>query len=161
MPWIPFDDLVRVPLVIAGPGVAAGRHVYDVVQSNDLPLTFCEAAGIDVPAEDFDSRSLWPLLRVTAATGDPERAAIFATTMGWPGVRRGSLKLILHPPEFTRVLFDLDHDADESVNLSGDPARRRDEEELGDLLRATFARSRSHLPTFAAAPVSAGDAPAG
>jgi arylsulfatase A-like enzyme len=159
MPWIPFDDLVRVPLVMAGPGVAAGRRVQDVVQSCDLPLTFCEAAGLDVPVKDFDSHTLWPFLGTTAAS-EPERAAIFATTMGWPGVRRGALKLILHPPEFSRVLFDLDDDADESVNLSGDPARRQDEEELGELLRATFARSQFDLPTFAPR-ASAGRSPAG
>jgi arylsulfatase len=159
MPWIPFDDLVRVPLVMAGPGVASGRRVQDVVQSCDLPLTFCEAAGLDVPVKDFDSHTLWPFLGTTAAS-EPERAAIFATTMGWPGVRRGALKLILHPPEFSRVLFDLDDDADESVNLSGDPARRQDEEELGELLRATFARSQFDLPTFAPR-ASAGRSPAG
>ena len=149
MPWIPFDDLVRVPLVLAGPGITGGRRVPDVVQSSDLPLTFCEAAGVEVPVEEFDSRSLWPLLDATTANAEPERAAIFATTMGWPGVRRGSLKLILHPPEFSSVLFDLEHDPDEAVNLSGDAAGGRQEEELGELLRATFARSLPDLPTFA------------
>jgi arylsulfatase A-like enzyme len=159
MPWIPFDDLVRVPLVIAGPGIAGGRRVPDVVQSSDLALTFCEAAGIDVPVEEFDSRSLRPFLDGATENADHERAAIFATTMGWPGVRRGPLKLILHPPEFSTVLFDLDHDPDEVVNLSRDPARRRSEEELGELLRATFARSRPDLPTYASR-ASAADAPA-
>jgi len=159
MPWIPFDDLVRVPLVMAGPGITGGRRVPDVVQSSDLPLTFCEAAGIEVPVEQFDSCSLWPHLDVSAADADHERAAIFATTMGWPGVRRGSLKLILHPPEFSSVLFDLDLDPDEAVNLSGDPARRQEEKELGELLRATFARSRPDLPTFPSR-ASAADAPA-
>lgn len=159
MPWIPFDDLARVPLVIAGPGIPGGRRVPDVVQSSDLPLTFCEAAGIDLPVEEFDSRSLRPFLDGAPAGATPERGAIFATTMGWPGVRLGSMKLILHPPEFSRVLFDLDHDPDEVVNLSGDSARRRHEEELGELLRATFARSRPHLPTYASR-ASAAKAPA-
>ena len=38
-PWMPFDDLARVPFVVAGPGVAGGRRVASLVQSCDLALT--------------------------------------------------------------------------------------------------------------------------
>jgi hypothetical protein len=56
--------------------------------------------------------------------------------------------------------YDLDDDADESVNLAGDPSRRLEEDDLGELLRGTFARSRFDLPTLAP-PASSASAPAG
>jgi choline-sulfatase len=150
MPWIPFDDLVRVPLVIAGAGVQARRGVQDIVQSSDLPLTFCDLAGVDLPIEEFDSRSLRPFLDGTDTDDDRRRAAVFATNLGWPGVRQGAMKLILHTPELSGVLFDLDADPDETVDVAGDPAHRCAEEELGEHLRATFARPPADLPRFSA-----------
>jgi choline-sulfatase len=148
-PCIPFDDLARVPLVIAGAGVTGGRRVGDIVQSSDLALTYCDIAGVDVPVDEFDSRSLRPLL--TGCDDGTERAAIIATNRGWPAVRRGALKLILHVPEFSFVLFDLERDPDESNNIAGDAAYAEGEAELGELLRATFARAKPNLPRFAPA----------
>jgi arylsulfatase A-like enzyme len=148
-PCIPFDDLARVPLVIAGAGVAGGRRVRDIVQSSDLALTYCDIAGVDVPVDEFDSRSLRPWL--TGCDDGPERVAIIATNRGWPAVRRGVLKFILHVPEFSFVLFDLEEDPHESTNIAGDAAYAEGEAELGELLRATFARAKPNLPRFAPA----------
>jgi N-acetylglucosamine-6-sulfatase len=41
-----FDTDIRVPLVIAGPGVPAGRTVSQVVQNTDFYPTFLELAGL-------------------------------------------------------------------------------------------------------------------
>ena len=62
-PWIPFDDLARVPFVVAGPGIAGGRRVTSLVQSCDFALTCLDFAGVKAPQGiDFDTRSLRPLL---------------------------------------------------------------------------------------------------
>ncbi len=44
------DDLVRIPLLAAGPGVAAGARIDDFVSLLDLYPTFAEAAGAGAPA---------------------------------------------------------------------------------------------------------------
>ncbi|GGQ58861.1 sulfatase family protein [Couchioplanes azureus] len=56
-----FDTDVRVPLVVAGPGIAAGRRVAAPVQNVDLRPTFAGLAGADLPA-DVHGRDLRPLL---------------------------------------------------------------------------------------------------
>lgn len=56
-----FDSDVRVPLVVRGPGVPAGRTIDRVVQNVDLRPTFEALAGARTPA-DVDGRSLLGLL---------------------------------------------------------------------------------------------------
>lgn len=56
-----YDEDVRVPLVVRGPGVPAGGTVEEIVLNTDLAPTFADLAGARVP--DFvDGRSFAPLL---------------------------------------------------------------------------------------------------
>jgi arylsulfatase A-like enzyme len=57
----PFDTDIRVPLVVVGPGVPAGRTVDDIVENIDLAPTFTEIAGEPGPTAP-DGRSLMILL---------------------------------------------------------------------------------------------------
>jgi arylsulfatase len=151
VPWIPFDDLLRVPLIVAGPGISGGRRVDTLVQSSDLALTFCDAAAIDVPHEEFDGRSLWPLVSGAVQELDDDRPALFLSNPGWAGVRSGHLKLIGDFPSGTSVLFDLEQDPGESRNLAGDPARSDDYSRLQDILRKGFNRPEPRLPSYGSA----------
>ena len=124
-PWVPFDDLARVPLVMAGGPVAGGRRVTEVVQSCDLALTCLDAAGLEPPrGVDFGTQSLLPILEDPAAAGDPGRAVYSATSLDWPAVRVGRHKLMRLSAEGPRVLFDLAEDPQERVNRVTDPSLR-------------------------------------
>jgi arylsulfatase A-like enzyme len=57
----PYEESVRVPLVIAGPGVPAGQ-VDQMTLLTDVAPTILDLAGVTVPA-DVDGVSLAPLLR--------------------------------------------------------------------------------------------------
>jgi len=57
-----YDSDVRVPLIVAGPGVPAGRVVDAMTENTDLCPTFAELAGAATPP-DVDGRSLVPFLR--------------------------------------------------------------------------------------------------
>jgi N-acetylglucosamine-6-sulfatase len=57
-----FDTDIRVPLVVAGPGVPAGRASEAAVANIDLAPTFAQIGGAPVP-DVVDGRSLLPLLR--------------------------------------------------------------------------------------------------
>ena len=46
---IHYDDLLRVPLLVRGPGIAAGTVVDDPVGTIDVAPTLLAAAGLDVP----------------------------------------------------------------------------------------------------------------
>ena len=78
--WSHFEESLRVPLVIAGPGVAAapgvagslqeaGRDVRAVALNVDLPATMLDACGRPVPGH-YQGRSLVPLLRGEDAPAD-------------------------------------------------------------------------------------------
>ncbi|MBK5255299.1 MAG: sulfatase [Vicinamibacteria bacterium] len=61
--YAPYEESIRVPLFVRGPGVPAGRTVSQVVGLVDLPATLLDLAG--APGEliaSSDGRSLVPLL---------------------------------------------------------------------------------------------------
>ena len=150
-PWIPFDDLARVPFVVAGPGVAGGRRVTSLVQSCDFALTCLDFAGVKAPRGiDFDTRSLRPLLCDEAAAEDTDRSVFTATTMGWPMVRRGRYKLVMNDDAKSKALFDLEADPGERVNLRRDPAYQDQVYALLALLREELDRPGVALSAAAA-----------
>jgi arylsulfatase A-like enzyme len=52
------EQLIRVPLLFSGPGVAAGKKDAGIARHLDLPPTLLRLAGIDVP-EDWRGRDLF------------------------------------------------------------------------------------------------------
>lgn len=66
-----FEEVLRVPLVLAGPGLGAGR-VAAPVSSHALMPTLLELAGVDYDPDALDARSLLPLL----AGAEPTRAVV-------------------------------------------------------------------------------------
>jgi N-acetylglucosamine-6-sulfatase len=57
----PYEESLRVPLAIAGPGVRRGRE-NRLVTHTDFAPTLLDMAGVPVP-DDIDGRSMSPLLR--------------------------------------------------------------------------------------------------
>lgn len=55
----PYEESIRVPLVVFGPHVRRG-HADQIVLNNDLTPTMLDLAGL--PTDDLDGRSLRPLL---------------------------------------------------------------------------------------------------
>jgi arylsulfatase len=133
-PWMPFDDLARVPLFYAGHGVAGGRVVANLVQSYDFALTALDYAGLAPGVEDVDGRSLRPLLVGRPGADDLDRSVFSAIGVGWPMIRRGNHKYFVHSQHRTPVLFDLEDDPGERVNLAGDPGRAEVERDLSERL---------------------------
>lgn len=160
VPWIPFDDLARVPLVVAGQGVVGDGRVSSPVQSCDFALSCLDYAGVEAPGEgpeEFDTRSLRPMLENRSATTDLERTVFCGTTTGWPMVRRGPLKyMTTNEDRSAGVLFDLEADPGETIDLRRDAGYRSDVESLSAALAAELARTRPDLPDFGSQGVKAG-----
>jgi len=138
-----FDEQIRIPWLIAGPGLAPGR-VGAMVETVDLLPTVLEALELKAPDRPLDGRSLMPLLRTgseVAASGEPFRRAVFASARaesrrhadrGYEldggrrivAVRTARHKLILYPglAGDYRELYDLSADPGEKENcLAGAP----------------------------------------
>jgi len=56
-----YEECIRVPLQVRGPGVPAGRELSHLVLNIDLAPTLAQLAGVPIP-ESVDGRSLAPLL---------------------------------------------------------------------------------------------------
>jgi hypothetical protein len=109
-----YDEQVRVPLVVAGPGVVPGARIDAAVQTIDLLPTALSALGIPRPAR-LRGRDLGPLLAGKASATEPGFA--FAETDGEALVAEGTKRVVCERRAAACVLYD----------LSGDPLERRDE----------------------------------
>jgi arylsulfatase A-like enzyme len=112
------QELLHVPLVVSGPGVAGNRHGGAVSIVDILP-TVLEALGLP-PQEGILGRSLWgvaardevPPERELIAEGvlyGPERKAL----VRWP--QKATLNVVSRE----RKLYDLEKDPTETENLAG------------------------------------------
>jgi arylsulfatase A-like enzyme len=63
--WTPYEEDIRVPLIVRGPGVPEGETLHHMVLNNDLAPTIADLSGAEKPFF-VDGRSLVPLL-----TDDP------------------------------------------------------------------------------------------
>ena len=137
LPWIPFDDLSKVPFFSFGAGVEGGRRVASPVQSCDFAATCLELAGLEAPAP-LDTKSLAPVLR--GGPERPDRPVFCAHSVGWPMIRRGQLKMLGHwtGVKMTGVeaVYDLESDPGEKQNLA--PANPALVETLRDALYRPF-----------------------
>lgn len=104
-----YDEVQRVPLILAGPGVASpGSAVDTPVTLLDLAPTLQEVAGAQLPAE-AEGRSLVPALRGQAL----EEVAVYAESMyripqELKSLRRSGYKLIYNVDDGQFALYDLD-----------------------------------------------------
>lgn len=114
-----YEHSVKVPLVIAGPGVRHGQ-TDAFVYLHDLLPTVCELVGAAVP-EGLDGRSFAAVIR---GPDDAFRDAIFTAYRDVQrAVRVGPWKLIRYPQINRTQLFNLDDDPAESHDLAADPGQ--------------------------------------
>jgi arylsulfatase A-like enzyme len=113
-----YDHSVRVPLIVAGPGVPAARRCEALMQPFDLYATLCELAGVSAPA-GLDSRSL---VAAMAGTGGGRESVCSVYRDVQRMVTDGRWKLIIYRVSGAeRVqLFDLATDPDECCDLAGE-----------------------------------------
>lgn len=117
-----FEHSLRVPFVIAGPGIAAGRRIDAPIYLQDVLPTTLELAGAPVPPE-IEFHSLLPLLRGTTNTS--AQTALYGAFRDLQrAVSADGFKLILYPAVPKALLFDLKRDPEEITDLSADPKYR-------------------------------------
>jgi N-acetylglucosamine-6-sulfatase len=65
--WRPYEESIHMPLLVRGPGVAAGSTTDKLALNTDFFPTFTDLAGIQTPSY-VDGRSLRPVLESSAST---------------------------------------------------------------------------------------------
>jgi choline-sulfatase len=144
-----YRSALRVPLMIAGPGLAAGRSIEQRVATRSLPGTLLALLGLTAEARPFGA-SLAGFL-----TGTPPAAApIYSESLlpesayGWSPLAAATderYRFILAPrPE----LYDLQNDPAEARNLFA--SRREDARRLQKVILENQAKARSAVPVASA-----------
>ncbi|MDO5001313.1 MAG: sulfatase-like hydrolase/transferase, partial [Eubacteriales bacterium] len=111
-----YEHSVKVPLVMAGPGIPAGQIVKNDVYLMDVYPTLCELCGVEVPAS-VDGVSFAGMF------ADPEvkthDSMYFAFQSRIRGVKKGHFKLVEYRTEDLKLsqLFDLEADPWEMCNF--------------------------------------------
>lgn len=135
-----YEGSVRVPLMIRPPkavreqwGMTPGktRFVDQNVNTCDLFVTICQMANVPLPEKQstvfgagLDSRSLYPLMQQDGPVSDWDDETISQFAGKELMIKRGALKYQFYEnaqtPEAAEVLFDLEADPSERVNLIGE-----------------------------------------
>lgn len=137
----PYEDLLRVQLIVNGPGVTGGVVVAEPVSTLDLAPTFVELSGGAVPGA-MQGSSLLPLIAGTELTRNaaysewhlhPSRCGV---ALQLRTVRTRRYKCTFELISGAGELYDLQEDPEEMVNRFDDPDHRHVREELYELMRS-------------------------
>ena len=130
-----YDHSVRVPLVMAGPGVPKGVSSDALCYLLDIYPTLCDLIGLPAP-ETVEGQSLVPAMR---DQGDTVRDTLYCAYKEYHrSVRNGRFKLIEYVVDGQRTtqLFDMQSDPWELRSLAAEPDYARDVASLrGEMLR--------------------------
>lgn len=131
---LPYEDSIRVPLIVRAPGVATMRGTMDAaVSSLDLPPTMLRWARVDVP-KGWTGRDLTPLLHGERPDGFDAAISEFAdrdsAEFGQYAYR------LIRTPRHKLILWDQRDKRDELYDLEADPHEAKnliDEARLADI----------------------------
>ncbi len=110
-----YESALRVPLVVAGPGIEAGRRIEALVELIDLNPTICDLAGAPT-LENTDAMSILPLL---SGKADKIHDDAVSSLRGGRCIRTLDWKLIQHFGGGVE-LYDLGRDPDELRNVASE-----------------------------------------
>jgi arylsulfatase A-like enzyme len=116
-----YDHSVRVPLIMAGPGIPAGKRTDALCYLLDIFPTLCEMTDQDIPAT-VEGQSLLPVIE--GKTDSARNVLHFAYRQWQRAVRKDNWKLIEYCVNGERhtQLFDLETDPLEMNSRADDPA---------------------------------------
>jgi N-acetylglucosamine-6-sulfatase len=117
--WQPYEESIHVPLLVRGPGVAAGSTTNELVLNTDFLPTFANLAGIKRPGY-VDGRSLRPVLKGRATMWRTaillERRDFSNPDAGYDGIRTSNGSKYLEYEGGFREFYDLNTDPYELSN---------------------------------------------
>ena len=143
-----YDHSMRIPLIMRGPGIAAGERRQALLYLLDLYPTLLERCGVEIP-DGQHGVSLNALLDGETRECRDAIFSAYQSVFGDPGekphqrsVKRDGFKLIESTCEgkVTWQLFDLAADPWELTNLAGDADNAKRVEQLRQRLREEQAR---------------------
>lgn len=138
-----YEHSLKVPLIIAGPGIPEGRRVEQPVYLQDIRPTLFAYARIDSPdGADAAFKPLTPLLQAAPAKEAFRPVTYGAYMHSQRMIREGDWKLIWYAggEKGRYLLFNLANDPHEITNLAETPKHAATVKKLTAALRAEMKR---------------------
>jgi len=133
-----YEHTIRVPLVIAGPGIPKNKRSDALCYLRDLYPTICDLTGTATP-ESVEGKSLKPVITGKQDAVHSEIYGYFRDKQRM--VRNKRYKLIHYPHLDRHQLFDLQKDPHEMNDLSGDKSHDKVFRELQEKLATWLDRN--------------------
>ena len=111
-----YEEFIRIPLILSGPGIPRGERVESPVSHVDLVPTLCQLLSLQCP-QDLPGRSLVEMFGTASIAPGPERDRFVVSRNHRVLIRNGH-KLIVRPHGVE--LFDLRSDPAERRNLAAE-----------------------------------------
>jgi len=130
-----YDELLRVPLVMNGPGIEAGKTVDEQVSLVDIGPTLYNLIGIDIP-DTVQGESLVPL--IDPDSGKQNERIALSTALGGEtlATRTSKWKCFWRVRDEQVELYDLENDPEETRDVS---------EQYPDVVERFKSELESHL----------------
>ncbi len=153
-----YEDSMRVPLIICGPGIPAGRRTKAMCYLFDVLPTLGKLCGVSRPATSEG-------IEFSATLSDPAKPARSRLMFAYRNVQRavsdGHWKLIRYPQIDRTQLFDLASDPNEVTNVAEKPEHAGKVAELMQALEAEMRASGDPAPLRVEKPAAAEWVPPG
>ena len=127
-----YEHTVGVPLLIAGPGIPAGRRLEPSVYLRDLYPTICQWCDVPCP-DDLDGKSFASLLHGETKPIHPFIVGYFRHVQRM--IRTDDWKLIVYPEAGRHQLFDMRHDRNECHDRAMEASMQPHVRRLAAMLR--------------------------
>ena len=136
-----YDGLLRVPMIMRGPGIPKSKNVVEPVSTLDLGATFVDY-GMATPLQTQHGSSLRPLVETDTAKRDfalnewellPTRTGV---SLSLRTVRTKTHKLTIDEQSGAGELYDMIADPCESQNLFDNPKHAKVQEKLLEYIKS-------------------------
>ncbi len=114
------DLAVNSPLVLAGPGIREGQKSARLVEFVDIHPSLCELAGIETANHGLQGASFKPLLD---APDQPWKKAAFCRFRNADSLVTERYNYVEYK-DGGRMLYDLENDPQENINVGGNPENK-------------------------------------
>lgn len=138
-----YEHSMHAPLILAGPGIPAGKQCSALCYLLDIFPTLGELAAVTGP-EGSEGKSLAPVMAGKEPCIRP--ALITAYTKVQRAIRDDRWKLIAYPQVNKAQLFDLGADPHEITDRANEPAHASQKQRMLNLLRQAQAEAGDTLP---------------
>ncbi|MFW6270993.1 MAG: sulfatase [Bacillota bacterium] len=110
---VAYEPSMHIPLIISGPGIEAGKESESMVELIDLHSTVCDLAQIGFNKDNYDSRSILPVLK-----GEKEeyRKDVISAERNYRTIRNSRYKYIKNYNDRDE-LYDMKEDPHELNNI--------------------------------------------